>query len=378
MANSIDERIPTEDNNGNTMHETNAQSLGKSMEYYSLLKGKGSERHGDTARKRLDRDISHAPLLSGDIIDMYASNPDSAHELVPQYGLLGCKEDEDPTLPSSQVFLNTNAPFSTFVCGVQGSGKSHTTACMIENAVVPSKTLGELKKPMSALVFSYGEWSNGGANFTLSEAISLATPAAGFPHLKAKKITVLVSPTNPAIKTLYERYDVQVIPFMLKPSSLDISALRALMAVDETSAVPLYMAKIESILRDIAMKSKDGVVDYSEFKKAVDKQGFDAHQENMLNMHLNLLETFLDQKGELPEPSYGAGEIVIIDLSDQFLTPSTACVLFKLGLEQFLKCSKVKGKLVVLDEAHKVSELHYTQISLLIGMIPVYARQSGL
>lgn len=117
------------------------------------------------------------------------------------------------------------------------------------------------------------------------------------------------------------------------------------------------MAKIESILRDIAMKSKDGALNYNEFKNRVAAENFDSHQSNMLEMRLNLLETFLDHTGKLPEPSYASGEIVIMDLSDQFITPSTACILFKLGLEQFLNCSKAKGKLVVLDEAHKVSDL---------------------
>lgn len=30
-----------------------------------------------------------------------------------------------------RVFLNGNAPWSAFICGLQGSGKSHTLACML-------------------------------------------------------------------------------------------------------------------------------------------------------------------------------------------------------------------------------------------------------
>lgn len=208
---SIDRQTPSEGSVEDTIQENNVQPSENSLRYYSLLKGKGSKRDSDSAQKRLNRDISHAPLLSGDVLERYTSNPECTYELIPQYGLLGCRDEEDPTLPPSQVFLNTNAPFSTFVCGVQGSGKSHTTACIIENAVIPSETLGELKQPMSTLVFSYGEWSNGGASFNVSEAVSLATAAADFPHHKAKKITVLISPTNPAIKKLYKHSNVEVI-----------------------------------------------------------------------------------------------------------------------------------------------------------------------
>jgi len=63
----------------------------------------------------------------------------SAHMLKagipPQYGLLGIPSNWNeifPTTPAdNRLFLNTNIPFSAFICGVQGSGKSHTTSCLI-------------------------------------------------------------------------------------------------------------------------------------------------------------------------------------------------------------------------------------------------------
>jgi DNA replication protein DnaC len=54
------------------------------------------------------------------------------------------------------LFLNTNVHFSAFICGVQGSGKSHSTTCLLENALISSKQLGRLESPLSALGFSYG------------------------------------------------------------------------------------------------------------------------------------------------------------------------------------------------------------------------------
>lgn len=59
----------------------------------------------------------------------------------PQFALLG---HTDPNGKQGRVFdqedprvmLNTNVPFSAFVCGVQGSGKSHTTSCMIGRSYV--------------------------------------------------------------------------------------------------------------------------------------------------------------------------------------------------------------------------------------------------
>ena len=165
---------------------------------------------------------------------------------------------------------------------------------------------------------------------------------------------MLYSPSNPAIKRMYEPLlNVQMVPFRLKARTLDIAAMYELMNFDEKASAPLYMATVQAILRDIAFKSADGCMDYLEFKRRLAKERFDQTQNNMLRMRVNLLESFLDLTGTAPVPDFKPGEIAIIDLSDPSLSPSTACVLFKLGLEHFLH-SGVPGKMVVLDEAHKV------------------------
>lgn len=125
------------------------------------------------------------------------------------------------------------------------------------------------------------------------------------------------------------------------------------MGMNEKSEVPLYMAKVESILRAIATENEDGVFDYSLFKQRVAMENLDPRQTNMLDMRLGLLESFLDKDENTPEPTFRPGEITIMDLSDPFITPNTACILFKLGLERFTQ-SRTLGKMVVLDEAHKV------------------------
>lgn len=250
-------------------------------------------------------------------------------------------------------------PFSAFICGVQGSGKSHTTSCILENSILTSPDLGNTERPVSTLVFSYGEWSSGGAGFNVSEAAFLGASRAEYPDLHVKKITVLHSPSNAAIGRLYQRLpNVEMVPFRLKAQSLDIGALHTLMAVDDKSTMPLYMATVEAILRAIASESPDGSLNYLEFKRRLAEERFDSTQTNMLNMRMNLLESFLDLKGTARTPDFRPGEVTIIDLSDAFLTPSTACILFKLGLEQFLQ-SRASGKMVVLDEAHKVCQTHH-------------------
>lgn len=70
--------------------------------------------------------VKNAVIFSGDMLRH------SDKDELPQYGLLGgCDPHSPTTVVDPRLFLNTNVPFSAFVCGVQGSGKSHTTACMI-------------------------------------------------------------------------------------------------------------------------------------------------------------------------------------------------------------------------------------------------------
>lgn len=295
------------------------------------------------------RGIGHAPLLSSDMVIQHAG------DLIPQYGFLGCRTEDGIELADDKLFQNTNVPFSTFICGVQGSGKSHTTACMLENSLISSPYLGSLQAPVSALVFSFGEFSNGGLGFDISEATSLAEPNTTLRGHRVKRVTVLTSPSNPAIKKLYQRMpNINVIPFKIKAKTLDIGTLLTLMAVSEKSEVPLYMARVESILRVIATESEDGVFDYALFKRRLALEKFDPQQINMLQMRLGLLESFLDREGTGPEPKFRQGEVTIVDLSDPFVSSTTACILFKLCLGRFMQ-SRAQGKMVVLDEAHKVS-----------------------
>jgi hypothetical protein len=81
---------------------------------------------GESGEEHSISGVRNSVLFSGAVLG--ASNEDE----IPQYGLLGSSDLTCSTnISDSRLFLNTNIPFSAFVCGVQGSGKSHTTACMI-------------------------------------------------------------------------------------------------------------------------------------------------------------------------------------------------------------------------------------------------------
>jgi len=292
--------------------------------------------------------IKQAPLFDESILK------DETQNLLPQYGLIGSYSPLNGTKSISKLFLNTNVPFSAFICGVQGSGKSHTTSCIMENSLIASKQLGKLTNPLSALVFSYGVFGDG-SGYNISEAAFLAAPHANFRGgAHVKKVQVFVSPSNYIrISKLYERLpNVSVLPFKLKPWSLDIDIMLTLMNVSESGETPLYMAQVQNILRTMATKGKP--FNYVLFKKYLKKEKFNPAQENMLQIRLDILESFLDMDDSCAEPEFKTGEITILDMSCPFVDPNTACILFRIGLQRYLQ-SSAAGKMVVVDEAHKVS-----------------------
>ena len=144
------------------------------------------------------------------------------------------------------------------------------------------------------------------------------------------------------------------------------------------------------------MKNQDtSGLNYEEFKKRVDLEAFNEGQKAMLNSRLDLLESFMFQtqklgfatikkvkpmfdntkKGKEKERtwergqdelrraqiaktniwSFEPGSLTIVDLSCPFVDESAACALFNICLALFLEERGNAGRIVALDEAHKVS-----------------------
>lgn len=107
----------------------------------------------------------HLKLLKDDPSDRDRDNqqyitpifPAPLRNQIEQYGLIAghssilanSENRKDPRL-----FYNIAAPFSTFIRGSQGSGKSHTLSCLLENCLANS-SVSKVKKPLSALLFHY-------------------------------------------------------------------------------------------------------------------------------------------------------------------------------------------------------------------------------
>lgn len=72
-----------------------------------------------------DRVLNEHALLVSPMLEQ------RGYSLPSQCALLGRIAAAGIGSPDLRIMLNTNIPFSAFICGVQGSGKSHTTACII-------------------------------------------------------------------------------------------------------------------------------------------------------------------------------------------------------------------------------------------------------
>jgi hypothetical protein len=102
-----------------------------------------------------------------------------------QYGLLAGDIHGLSTDP--RIFFNVSAPSSTFICGSQGSGKSHTLSCLLENCLLPCE-VNTLPNPLTGIVFHYDTF--------VSDSGGSPCEAAFLSSNNDIQVRVLCAPTN--------------------------------------------------------------------------------------------------------------------------------------------------------------------------------------
>ncbi|KZT65188.1 hypothetical protein DAEQUDRAFT_677220 [Daedalea quercina L-15889] len=304
-----------------------------------------------------DHELQTAPVFTREAY-VQAGGP----ECFPQRGLIGsivkvtgpCHND---VAEDKRIYLNTNAPFSALVCGVQGSGKSHTTSVILENMLVPyHSAIGQLKKPLAGLVLHFGE---GGAYSQPCEA-------------------AWVGSSLNTMKQVYARLGGAVTVKALKFSEeeLDAQAFLSTMAIGTSDHVPLYMQTVLSILRDLGEQYT-----YQNFKTKLEqkKTKFNPAQLAGLEQRTALLEAFLDKKGpgkqQVAPARFAAGQLTIIDLSDPFIDSASACGFFEIIVRLFVRARVNTGKVLVVDEAHKYLLVNKTSSGLTKELLQLIRQQ---
>ena len=74
-----------------------------------------------------------------------------------------------------------------------------------------------------------------------------------------------------------------------------------------------------------------------------------------LEQRLALLKTFLSPT-RLETPRFQPGHLTIIDLTDPFIDATSACGLFEIAVRLFVRAKVETGKVLLVDEAHKVCQ----------------------
>lgn len=130
----------------------------------SNLRSRNEDPHSNRHRE----ETGTTPLFSGIVLDGVQAN------IFKQYGLLGeqvvntgpvgqgCYDFDkqrplSPTEDDPRIFVNVSPPWFAFICGSQGSGKSHTLSCILENCLIPSKHL-DLSTMTIVHRFTSPEW----------------------------------------------------------------------------------------------------------------------------------------------------------------------------------------------------------------------------
>eukprot|EP00617_Octactis_speculum_P009289 CAMPEP_0185790748 /NCGR_PEP_ID=MMETSP1174-20130828/157960_1 /TAXON_ID=35687 /ORGANISM="Dictyocha speculum, Strain CCMP1381" /LENGTH=456 /DNA_ID=CAMNT_0028485579 /DNA_START=1 /DNA_END=1371 /DNA_ORIENTATION=+ len=277
------------------------------------------------------------------------------------------KDSTEPTEPTA-LFLNTHEPFCLVTVGVQGGGKSHTLATVLEGCLIPCSPVVKLRSAMTAMVLHYDQNPN-----SVCEATGIISPAASVaklfgqgagrqaPALPKEKLTVLVSPSFfKQRKAFYGDY-CTVRPLLFEWSSLSADHIKKLMRVKAEDS-QLYMAAMLDLLRRYQRKAV--CPSFPDFLAEVQALCKVPGQDGPLKQRLALLESLIAESAmnqELRGSGVGLseacrpGSLVVVDLTDPLLAKDEANAIFQVLTEQFrsLPQQQSGGKLLVLDEAHK-------------------------
>lgn len=104
-------------------------------------------------------------------------------------------------------------------------------------------------------------------------------------------------------------------------------------------------------------------LDYTAFRQRLEAEKFTGQQNGPLNLRLQLLESFMgiskpnkvvsaEEHRDMWE--FKPGSLTIVDLSCPFVNEADACGMFNICLALFLETRGQVGRIVALDEAHKV------------------------
>lgn len=234
-------------------------------------------------------EIKSAPIFTESALlraERHALSSGGGDQVYPQYGLLA--GDASDSKSDELFYYNVAAPSSIFICGSQGSGKSHTLSCLLENSLFPS-VANELPRPLTGIVFHYDTFINDNKGSPCEAAYLSTNPAV--------RVRVLCAPTN--VATIRRTYaglpNVAIEPLSIREQDLTTKRMMDLMAVRKGETMPLYMHVVNRILRELRLKQQQtgGSFDYNAFKAMLACEDLTDSQRVPLAQRLETLESFM-------------------------------------------------------------------------------------
>jgi hypothetical protein len=222
--------------NGSTEPTQQASEMRNELQnYVDFLRSGSLERSGTSPAKRLEEELKMTPLFS--MSTKQAALEKSRGEFT-QYALLGHvipMPFDESTDEIDPVLLNTDTPWSAFICGSQGSGKSHTMSCILENCLLPESRIGKFSQPLAGLVFHFDSMdsSHCEAAHLCSQGIpvNVLVPPSNFEALKKKYGSIPGAEEHITVQELY-----------LQDGHFNTERIKRLMAFgDDSEHPPLYL-----------------------------------------------------------------------------------------------------------------------------------------
>jgi OST-HTH/LOTUS domain len=259
-------------------------------------------------------------------------------------GMLSEEEEHNTVTPpiTPAVFLNTNEPFCLTAIGVQGAGKSHTLACVLESCLIPAMDVVRLSNPMTALVLHYDQTTT-----SVCEAAGLLSPSPtghSTAHcIPRSKSVVLVSPTfYKQRKAFYGEY-CSVRPLLFRWCTLSADHIKRIMRI-QSGDNQLYVASFMTLLRSY---QRQGVVpNFAQFIDQVKEVCNIKGQQGAIDQRNALLESMvaeLDVNTDIVGDSLDVIkalssdlQLIIADMTDPLLSKEEANRLFQVITSSFV------------------------------------------
>ncbi|EJD54349.1 hypothetical protein AURDEDRAFT_179526 [Auricularia subglabra TFB-10046 SS5] len=235
----------------------------------------------------------------------------------------------------TRVYINSAAAWTGIILGQQGSGRSHTAACILESCTLLDPRIGRLEQPMATLVCYYDDADTGRP----CKSVSLAAGDSG----DSRGITVLVSKRRlKHMRKVYPSDRISVLPLELRDS--DISPSILLRIFDDASP------RLRRVMRTKLLKSPDAINYLSVFKE-IGSSLSESEREEFLS-RTEFLEDLLVEHTPGLSVHFSNNRAVVLDFSDPFVQPSAAGNLFSVVTHAFSCWNDSKDKVALLDNVH--------------------------